>query len=166
MAHEKEKAMNRPIFTLALLASLAACTGKQGASEKPEALRVTDVVVRIAPVEGRPSAAYFTIHGGKMSDRLTVVSSTKAATIELHENGMQDGMMNMKPITGADVPAGGETAFKPGGNHAMVFGLDPTVKPGTTMPLHFTFQSGATLDADATTLAAGDDMPMDMHEGH
>jgi copper(I)-binding protein len=152
--------MKRPLPALALLTMLAACKAQQS-PPAPQALSVTDAVVRLAPVEGRPAAGYFTLHGGKAPDRLESVSSPKAATIELHESKMQGGMMSMTPLTGIDVPAGGEVAFKSGGNHAMLFGVDPAVKPGGTIPLRLTFQSGATLDTEAKTIATGDDMPMD-----
>lgn len=157
--------MKRPIFALTLLTVLAACSRQSAGPAKPEALSVSDAVIRLAAVEGRPSAGYFTLHGGKTADRLTAVSSPKAATIELHETKMKGGMMSMLPLTGVDIPAGGEVMFKPGGNHAMVFGIDPAVTAGTSVPLHFTFQSGASLDADAQAVAMGDDMPME-HEAH
>ena len=163
MRAEKAGVMNRTISTLALLASLAACKQQENAQAPSRTLSVSDAVVRLAPIESRPAAAYFVIHGGKTRDRLTAVSSSKAARIELHESAMQGAMMSMKAIARAEIPAGGQVAFKPGGNHAMVFGLDPAVKPGTSIPLHFTFQSGATIDADAKALAAGDDMSMEMH---
>ena len=163
MRAEKVGIMRRTISALALLVSLVACKQQESAKAPSETLSITDAVIRLAPIESRPAAAYFIIHGGKTPDRLTAVSSSKAARIELHESSMQGGMMSMKPLAGADVPAGGQLAFKPGGNHAMVFGIDPAVKPGTSIPLHFTFQSGATIDADAKTLAAGDDMSMEMH---
>jgi copper(I)-binding protein len=164
--------MKRPLFALTVLTILAACKAEQPAP-KPQVLSVDNAIVRLAPVEGRPAAGYFTIHGGKSADRLESVSSPKAATIELHESKIQGGMMSMNPLTGADVPAGGTVTFKSGGNHAMLFGVDPSVKPGGTIPLHLTFQSGATLDTEARTIATGDDMPMDSmesmnaeHEGH
>ena len=158
--------MKRPIFALFTVALLTAC-GKSPEVPKAPELGVTDAVVRLAPVEGRPSSAYFTVHGGKATDRLVSVSSPKAATIELHENKMESGMMSMQPLTGVDLPAGGEVAFKPGGNHAMLFGVDPAVKVGGTLPLHFTFQSGAAVDVEAKAISAGDEMPMSMeHEGH
>ena len=159
--------MKRPLFTLALIASLAACKGQESKPAPAPVLSVTDGVVKLAAVEGRPGAAYFTLHGGAAPDRLTAVSSPKAATIELHESKMEAGMMSMRALTGVDVAAGGHVEFKPGGNHAMLFGVDPAVKPGAIVPLHFTFQSGASLDSEAKVIAAGDDMPaMDMHEGH
>ena len=160
--------MNRPLLALVSLTMLAACKAEQAAPLLPQAVSVSDAVVRLAAVEGRPSAGYFTLHGGKAPDRLESISSPRAATIELHESMEHDGMMKMAPLTGVDVPAGSEVAFKPGGNHAMLFGVDPAVKPGTTLPLHLTFQSGTTLDTEARAIAAGDDMPMGSmeHESH
>ncbi len=28
------------------------------------------------------------------------------------------------------IPAGGKVEFKPGGRHAMLFGMNPAIKPG------------------------------------
>lgn len=160
--------MKRYILALTSLTMLAACKAEQAAPAPAEKVSVSDAVVRLAAVEGRPSAGYFIIHGGKTPDRLESISSPKAATIELHESKTEGGMMKMSTLTGVDVPAGGEVVFKSGGNHAMLFGVDPAIKPGTTLPLRLTFQSGTTLDTEAKTIAAGDDMPMDAmeHEGH
>src|SRR6185369_17489216 len=96
MRTEKAGIMNRTISALALLASLAACKQQESMKASPETLSITDAVVRLAPIESRPAAAYFTIHGGKTPDRLTAVSSSNAARIELHESSMQGGMMSMK----------------------------------------------------------------------
>lgn len=157
--------MKRLLITFALLSALAACKGQNHEPARPAELGVSDAVIRLAPVEGRPAAGYFTVYGGKTADRLTAISSPSIATIELHENKMTNGMMSMQPLTGMDVPAGGKIAFEPRGNHAMIYGIDPSVKAGGTVTLRFTFQSGATVDAEAKALAMGDDMAME-HEGH
>ena len=65
----------------------------------------------------------------------------------------------MTPLAGIDVRAGGRVAFAPGGRHAMLFGIDPAVKPGTAVPLRFGFADGTTAEAEAKTVAAGDDAP-------
>ena len=107
------------------------------------------------------------LKGGKKGDRLESISSDGAASIEMHDSRMMNGMMTMQPLTGVDVPMGSTVAFREGGSHAMLFGLDPTVKPAATMALRFTFQSGKTIDVAAPTISAGDDMPeMSGHEGH
>ena len=65
----------------------------------------------------------------------------------------------MKPLDGVDLPAGGRVVFAPGGRHVMLFGIDPVVKPGTAVPLRFGFDDGSTTEAEAKTVAAGDDAP-------
>ncbi len=44
----------------------------------------------------------------------------------------------------------------------MLFGMDPAVKPGASVPLTFTFQSGKKVEVGAKAIAAGDEMPMNM----
>ncbi len=156
--------MNARFLALAALLALAGCGDTHEPS--PNELAVSDAKVRLPAVEGQPGAAYFTLHGGRSGDRLEAVSSEQAASIELHENRMVNGMMTMQPLTGIDVPAGTKSVFEPGGNHAMLYGLDPAVKPGGTLKLRFTFQSGKTLDVAATTFAAGDELPGGGHGGH
>jgi copper(I)-binding protein len=58
-----------------------------------------------------------------------------------------------------DVPAGERIAFKPGGRHVMLYGLDPAIVPGTAVPLRFGFAGGSTAEAEAKTVAAGGDPP-------
>lgn len=149
--------------TLGAALLIAGCSAEKKA--EPAKLAVTDAVVRLPAVEGRPAAAYFTLKGGTSDDRLVSIASDKAASIELHESRMVNGMMTMQPLTGVDVLKGTTVTFKPGGNHAMLFGLDPAVKPGGTLALRFSFQSGAALDVNAATVAPGDEMPM-AHEEH
>lgn len=160
--------MKARIFAIAALAPLA-CLAACGEKKAPVSNEVTisDAVVRLPAVEGQPAAAYFTLQGGKAADRLEAVSSDKAASIEMHEGQMMNGMITMQPLSGVDVPARNTVMFKEGGNHAMIFGLDPSVKPETGLKLHFAFQSGKTIDVQATTIATGDEMPeTESHEGH
>ena len=146
--------MLRPLVAFFAVATLAAC-------QKPgsRTLDVTGVWVRLAAVPDRPGAAYFKLVGGETPDRLIAVESPKVATIELHAGGMEGGMMTMKPMSGADVPAKGQTVFAPGGNHAMLFGVDPSIQRGGALPLTFRFQSGKALKANAAVYAAGDMAP-------
>lgn len=156
--------MRALLLTLFIALPLAA-TGCKKAPEAPAKLGVDAVVVRIPGIEGRPGAAYFTLHGGEQPDRLVAVSSPKAATIELHESSMENGIMSMRALTGADVPEKGRVVFRPGGNHAMVYGIDPAVKPGGTMAMRFTFQSGAAIDVTAAAIGPADEMPAE-HDDH
>jgi copper(I)-binding protein len=125
----------------------------------PDTATVTDAWVRLPAVAGRPAAAYFTMAGGSKPDRLIAISSDKATKIELHESMTGGGMASMKPLRGVDMPAGGSIVFAPGGNHAMLYGVDPALKPGDALPLQFRLQSGKAITAEAKTVAAGDAMP-------
>jgi copper(I)-binding protein len=134
----------------------------------PAKLTVTDAWVRLPAVTDRPAAAYLTIIGGATADRLVAASSPLAGRTELHSMSMAGGVMKMAPMAGADIPAGGTVKFAPGGNHVMLFGIDPAVKPGTGMPLALRFEKAGMVMVNARTIAAGDAAPMgDMRmEGH
>jgi len=78
--------------------------------------------------------------------------------IELHEVGMSGGLMTMRQMADVPLPAGATVEFAPAGNHAMLFGVDARITPGTAIPMLFTFKSGAKIEVEAKTVAAGDDM--------
>ncbi len=146
--------MTRRLALLAPLLLLAACHGR---SAEPT---VTHAWVRLPAVAGQPAAAYFTIHGGRHNKVLVRLESALAAKTEMHQSmtGMQ-GMTSMAPLDHVDVPAGMDVSFKPGGNHAMLTGLDPAVKPGTAVPIRFGFSDGTTTEAEAKSVSAGEDAP-------
>ena len=128
--------------------------------------RVSDAVVRLAAVPGRPAAGYFTIEGGPAT--LTQVTSPLASRIELHSSSMAGGVMKMDALPAVKLLAGETVKFAPGGNHLMIFGL-AAMKPGATVPLDFRFAGGRVVRVTARTVAAGGDVaPMDhgMHMAH
>ena len=116
--------------------------------------------VRLPAVAGQPAAAYFSIVGGSTDDRLLKIESAMAARTEMHASmtGMH-GMATMTPLASVPVSRGATVRFAPGGNHAMLFGLDTAVTPGTAVPLRFGFASGRTAEAEAKTVPAGGDAP-------
>jgi copper(I)-binding protein len=137
------------------------------AQAAPAGPAVTSATIRLPAVAGRPAAGYFTLNGGAKGDTLTGVVSPLAQRIELHSNSMAGGVMRMDTLPAVKAGAGETVRFAPGGNHLMIFGLAATVKPGATLPLIFRFASGAVVRVDATSAAAGADMPMTMsHGGH
>jgi copper(I)-binding protein len=137
----------------AFLLLLAACGGTEPAP-------VRDAVVSLPAVAGRPGAAYFTLGGSQAAgDALVGVESSKAERIELHRSVRRGAAMSMERV--AEVPLGAEDkVFAPGGDHAMVFGLDPQVRAGGTLPLRFRFRSGRTVAVEAEIVPPG------AHPGH
>jgi copper(I)-binding protein len=145
------------IHRIALLAPLLLLAACHPRSAEP---KVTEAWVRLPAIPGQPAAAYFTIHGGRTAKTLVKMESALAARTEMHQNmrGMQ-GMTSMAPLDHVEIPADGTVQFKPGGDHAMLSGLDPAVKPGTAVPIRFGFSDGTTAEAEAKTVAAGEDAP-------
>jgi periplasmic copper chaperone A len=145
---------------LIVCGALAACQ-----PSKPEG--VSGATVTLPAAAGRPGVAYFTLSGGKVDARLMGVTSPKIIRIELHDSMMQGGAMTMKPLAdGVAVPAGASLVFAPGGKHAMLFDIEPHVRPGDKLALHFTFADGHTLDADADVKAPGDGQGKAMDHAH
>lgn len=129
-------------------------------SSEPKQQTVADAWVRLPAAQGRPAAAYFTIEGGSVPDRLMGISSPLAVRGELHDMTMTGGVMAMAEIKGGvDVPRNDALEFKPGGKHGMLFDVSPKVTAGKTIPLTFSFASGATLSYEAKAIAAGDEDP-------
>lgn len=142
--------MRRLALILPVLA-LAAC-----GQPAPKTASVEHALVQLPAVPGRPGAAYFTLTGGPVDDRLMAVTSPLAVKAEMHEMKMAGGMMSMAAIEGGmPVPAGGKVEFSTGGNHVMLFDISPKVAVGGKMPLQLSFASGAKLEAEAEVVAAG-----------
>ena len=138
----------------------ALCLIAAGCHRAPEEPKVTKAWVRLPAVAGQPAAAYFTLAGDRREERLVKIESTLARNTQMHESmAGAGGMTGMAPIAAVVVPAGGTVQFRPGGRHAMLFGLDPVVTPGTAVPLRFGFASGRTAEAEAKTVPAGGDAP-------
>lgn len=140
--------MRKTLLIAATLLSLSACQKREPIQ------KVTNVWIRLGAVETAPAAAYFNVYGGKTADRLLQVSSEVNTKTELHESMTMGDMASMKPTGPVDIPAGGKIEFKPGGRHAMLFGMNPAIKPGNTVRLTFTFASGTEIQVDAGTQSA------------
>lgn len=134
---------------------LVSCGGAPQVSQ----VAVTQVWARLPVVAGRPAVAYFVVQGGSTPSRLTSVASFKTQRIELHQGGMSGNMAIMRPLDGVDVPAGGKLSFTPGGNHAMIYGLDPAIRQGSALPLTFRFADGRSIEREAQVVSADASAP-------
>lgn len=146
--------MKRLLIFVALVAALPACHRK-GHEDRP----VTEAWVSLPAVPGRSGAAYFTVKGESGATELSGIASALVQRIELHEGGMHGGMMTMRPLAKVAIPSGQTVSFAPGGNHAMLFGIDPAIKPGTAIPLRFDFAGGKSVEVEAKTVGPGEPKP-------
>ncbi len=130
----------------------AACD--QGPPPGP-VVEVEDAVVTLPAVPDRPGAAYFTLRTNNDPMRIVSVTSPRIQRIELHETREENGVSRMAPIIDGRFPSGGELEFKPGGRHAMLFGIDPSLKAGGKIPLIFTFDPAPAVTVEAEVNGPG-----------
>jgi copper(I)-binding protein len=147
--------------TLVALLALGACNS---AKEPAKAgIEVTNAWVRLPAVADRAGAAYFTLRNNGPDTMLAGMQSPAVQRIELHDSAMSGaamgGMMHMTPIADVPLPHGGTVEFQPGGKHAMLFGIDPQLKAGGTIPLTFSFRDGHKFEAQAPLVDMGASPP-------
>jgi copper(I)-binding protein len=116
----------RRLFLGATLAAtaltLAACEENMG---KGPVLHISGGYVEMGATPDRPAVGYFTVKGGDAPVELVAVSADLAQRIEMHESVRENGMMTMKSIDRAPVPARGTLEFKQGGKHLMIWNVNP-----------------------------------------
>ena len=93
----------------------------------------------------KTGAAYFmTIkNNGKENEQLIAARSDVAASVEMHEMSMEDGVMKMRATPEVLLPAGYEVAFKHGqsnGYHLMLIDLKRPLKVGDKFPVILRFK--------------------------
>lgn len=62
-----------------------------------------------------------------------------AQRVEMHESVKENGVVTMKPLTKATVPAKGELEFKPGGKHLMIWHINGAAVRAGKLPMQFVF---------------------------
>lgn len=158
-------------LALAFAGALAACSPPQPQPEAglpeaaaPEAavsLEISDPWAGATPDGAKVAAGYMTIgNPGAAPDRLIGAASPRAGTTEIHEMSMENGQMQMRPVTGVDVPAGGTATLEPGGLHLMFFDLDAAFVEGETVPVTLTFENAGAVDSMLTV------RKREVHGGH
>lgn len=141
----------------ALSVSVALCLGalalagcqKQEASPAPEAstsapdskpgISVSDAILTLPVVAGRPGAAYFTVvNNGDTPTSLAAVHIDGVGKTEMHET--KGG--KMEAIGPLEVGARSSVTFERGGKHVMAFDLDDAVASKPTVELTLIFSDG------------------------
>ena len=151
----------RSFVLFGLLPALGAAAGPDtapaGFAEKPNIERAW---ARATAPGVNVTAVYFTIRNtASRADQLVALRSPASERAETHETKMSNGIMQMRQITDATVPAGGALALEPGGTHVMLIGLRSTLVPGATVPLVLTFRHAGEVQVKALVLAPGSGPP-------
>ena len=133
------------VAALAWLA-VAACAHAEGG-----AVELREAWTRPTPGGARTAAIYLTaVNHGAATDRIVAAQTPAAERAEIHVDIMDGNVMRMRHVMSVDVPAGGETAFKPGSFHVMLTGLKAPLKAGDSVPLTLTFEGAGAVTATVT----------------
>ena len=150
------------VFTLLLL---FACIPAALAHEfKVGDLEIEHPWSRATPPGAKVAGGYFTVvNKGSAPDRLLSISSDISDKAELHEMGVKDGVMTMRPVEGGlEIPAGGKVALKPGAYHLMFTGLKRQPKQGEKFPATLTFEKAGSVKVEFLVEGMGETGDMDM----
>lgn len=146
----------RGLAALALAAAAALLAAGPVAAGGP--LTVEEARARIL-LPSRPGAGWLTIRNSGAADRLAGVESPAAARVEIHTHIHEGGVTMMRKVDGIKVPAGGEAALEPGGDHLMLFGLKPGLKPGDTFPLTLIFEKAGRVTVEMRVAPLAETLP-------
>lgn len=148
--------MNKPLpLAIAAVLILGGCD-RTPASPQVEVKRAW---IRLPAAPGGEGAGYFEAKANRPGE-LLVAASSPSARAEMHESMTMNQMSAMQPIASAAFDDR-RLAFAPGGKHLMLFGLDPKLKSGGTVPLTLRFKSAPPVTVEAKLVAAGDSPPSD-----
>jgi periplasmic copper chaperone A len=135
------KAVNTPTKCI-FCAILSVFIGFSAAAQvKPADVTVKDAWVRTT-VPGQKGTGAFMSITAKSDLRLVGASSAVAGVTEVHEMKMNGDVMQMRAVSGLDLPAGKTVALQPGGFHVMLLDLKTALPKNVTVPLTLLFKDG------------------------
>ena len=143
-------------FAWALAASAA------GAAEyKAGALQIREPWARATPKGANVAAGYMTIvNAGTQTDRLIGGSAAVAGRFEIHEMAINQGVMQMRPVTGGlEIKPGETVELKPSGLHAMWFDLKRPLAAGDRVKGTLVFQQAGTVEIEYLVVPIGGATP-------
>ena len=129
----------RALIGAALAATALTLIGcKENLGAGPQ-LNVVGGYIQMGATPDRPAVGYFTVTGGPRDVQLMAVTADLAQRVEMHESVKENGVVTMKPLVSADVPAEGKLEFKPGGKHLMIWNINAAAVRAGKLPMAFVF---------------------------
>ena len=105
---------------------------------------------RATPGGAQVAGGYLKVtNTGSQPDRLVGGSLAPAATVEVHEMAMSDGIMKMRRLEkGLEIAPGRTVELKPGGYHLMFLGLRDSLKEGQAVKGTLVFEKAGTIEVE------------------
>jgi len=135
----------------AILAAAVAAPLAQAGDYKLGALTIRQPWSRPAQA-GMNGVGFMTIaNAGKTPVTLKRMETPAAASVEIHQSAMANGVMTMRELTsGVVIPAGGQITFAPGGYHFMILSLKAAQTVGQKVPATLVFDNGRKVQVELT----------------
>ena len=104
---------------------------------------------RATPAGARVGGGYLKItNTGQQPDRLIGGSLPVAASVEVHEMTMNDGVMKMRKLDGLQIQPGQTVELRPGSFHLMFMGLREGLKEKQTIKGTLVFEKAGTVEVE------------------
>lgn len=133
------------LLCLAALPAFADCKG----------LKVEQAWIPQAPPMAPVLAGYAVLrNAGSKILHIDGVEGADFGSVELHQMSMENGMMQMRPLKGLDIPAHGSVTLADGGKHLMLMDPHHPFKAGDSAALSFRCGEGRSTAAFAVREAA------------
>ncbi|MBK7904187.1 MAG: copper chaperone PCu(A)C [Proteobacteria bacterium] len=145
----------RVTFALLALALPHPAAPTFAAEPAPQPVTVGAAWARATPPGTAVAAVYLTLSGGSRADRLVGAATPRAEMAQIHVVSEADGMAQMRPTAGVDVPARGSVALAPQGTHLMLMGLPQPLVAGERFPLTLQFEQAGKVDVNVEVRAPG-----------
>jgi hypothetical protein len=124
-----------------------------------QSVTVEQAWARATAPHASAAAVYVTITAG-MADRLIGGSTPIAATVQVHDTVMDNGVMRMMPVPGGLLlPKGSKVTLAPGGYHLMLMTVKQQLQPGERFPLTLHFAYEPAVSVTVVVAAAGASAP-------
>jgi periplasmic copper chaperone A len=143
------------LFPLAFALALSA------APALAQEFKAGDIVIekawaRATPKGAEVGGAYMTIENkGATPDRLTG-GSADFGTVEIHETKSENGVMEMREVTGGlSISAHGSVGLAPGGYHLMLTHLAHPLNKGDRVKATLTFEHAGAVEVEFNVLGVG-----------
>ncbi len=155
-------ALGRALVATTLLAASAAA---QDGTSGP--LTIERPWSRATAGAARTAAVYMTVRNdGSAPDHLIGAETAIADSAEIHHTRATDsGVMQMRPVSSVEVPAGQSVELNPGANlHIMLTGTRHPLRAGDRLPLTLIFERAGRIMVEVAVDKAGASGPT--HTGH
>jgi periplasmic copper chaperone A len=124
-------------------------------------IEISQPWARATPKGAETGAGYLTIKNtGSEPDRLVSATLSNAATAELHQMTMDNGVMKMREVAdGIQIKPGETVTLRPSGYHIMLKGLKEPLVNGQTVAGSLTFEKAGTINVEFQVAPAGSQGP-------